>query len=328
MEQRQLGTNGPRTSALGIGCWGMSGTYGEVDEREALGVIDRALDLGINFIDTADTYGAGHNEQLVAKALVGRRDKFYLATKFGRVWDPEMLKERRVNGTPEYVRACCEGSLKRLGVDVIDLYYLHRVDPAVPIEETIGAMAELVTAGKVRAIGLSEANSEQIRRAAKVHQIAALQTEWSLFTRDVERNGILATIRELGIAMVPYSPLGRGILSGKIRSLAELAPNDNRQKGPRFKGEALAQNLTVVDKLVAYADKLGLTGAQFALAWLLSQGPDVFPIPGMKHLKNLEENAVAGDVRLSAAQLADIEAIAPIGVAVGARSADPLTPME
>lgn len=326
MEQRQLGTNGPHASALGLGCWGLSGTYGSVEERDALAVIDRAIALGITFIDTADTYGAGHNEGLVKQALAGRRGEVFLATKFGRTFG-EGSAERRVNGSPEYVRSACDASLRRLGVDVIDLYYYHRVDPQVPIEETVGTMAELVLAGKVRHLGLSEANPAQIRRAVKIHPIAALQTEWSLFTRDIEQNGILATIRELGIAIVPYSPLGRGILSGRVRSLEALDPSDNRQKGPRFKGDALTANLSVVDRLVAYAEGIGLSGAQFALAWLLSQGADVFPIPGTKRVTYLDENAKAEATRLTAVQLSEIDAIAPAGVAVGARTADPLTPL-
>ncbi|MGA2394954.1 MAG: aldo/keto reductase [Candidatus Lustribacter sp.] len=323
MEQRQLGRNGPWTSAMGLGCWGMSGSYGESDRNEALRTIDRALELGIVFFDTADVYGEGHNETLVGNALRGRRDRVLLATKFGRTFGAGGA--RGVNGRPEYVRAACDASLQRLGVETIDLYYQHRPDPNVPVEETIGAMAELKAAGKIRWLGLSEAGPEIVRRAAAVHPIAALESEYSLFSRDVEDNGVLATIRELGIVLVPYSPLGRGMLTGAVRSNGGFGAGDPRAHNPRFAGDNFARNLAVVDRLGALAGELGLTSAQLALAWLYARGDDIIPIPGTKRVRYLEENAAATTVRLSPATLARIDEIAPKGVAAGARSNDPIT---
>ena len=323
MEQRRLGRNGPAVSAMGLGCWGMSGPYGESDDAEALRTLDRALELGITLIDTADVYGNGHNEEFVGRALRGRRDRVVLATKFGRAFGTS--GGRGVDGRPEYVRACCEASLKRLGVESIDLYYQHRVDKNVPIEETIGAMAELESAGKIRSLGLSEASAENVRRAAAVHPIAALESEYSLFSRDVEDNGVLAAIRELGIALVPYSPLGRGMLTGAVRSNAGFGSADPRARNPRFAGENFAKNIAIVDRLSTLAAELGLTAAQLALAWLYAQGDDIVPIPGTKRVQYLEQNAAAVGVRLAPAALARIDAIAPKGVAAGARSNDPIT---
>jgi aryl-alcohol dehydrogenase-like predicted oxidoreductase len=323
MDQRQLGRSGPVTSAMGLGCWGMSGPYGESDDSEALRTLDRALELGITFIDTADTYGNGHNEEFVGRALQGRRNRVLLATKFGRTFGT--TGARSVNGRPEYVRSACDASLKRLGIETIDLYYQHRVDKTVPIEETIGAMAELKAAGKIRYLGLSEASAENVRRAAAVHSIAALESEYSLFSRDIEDNGILATIRELGIALVPYSPLGRGMLTGTVRTNGSFAPSDPRARNPRFEGDNFAKNMIVVDRLAALAAELGVTSAQLALAWLYAQGDDIVPIPGTKRVKYIEENVAAAAVRLTPANLARILAIAPKGVAAGARSSDPIT---
>ncbi|HEV8022990.1 MAG TPA: aldo/keto reductase [Candidatus Lustribacter sp.] len=322
-EQRQLGAAGPQTSAMGLGCWGMSGSYGASDDAEALRTIDRALELGITFLDTADVYGEGHNEEFVGRALQGRRDRVTLATKFGRTFGT--AGARGVNGRPEYVRAACDASLKRLGIDTIDLYYQHRVDPNVPIEETVGAMAELKAAGKIRYLGLSEASADNVRRAAAVHPIAALQSEYSLFSRDVEDNGVLPTIRELGIALVPYSPLGRGMLTATVRTNDGFGKGDPRSHNPRFAGDNFARNVAVVDQLSALAAELKLTSAQLALAWLYAQGNDIVPIPGTKRVKNLEENAVAAGHRLGLRDIARIGAIAPKGVAAGARSQDPIT---
>jgi aryl-alcohol dehydrogenase-like predicted oxidoreductase len=308
---------------MGLGCWGMSGPYGVSDDAEALRTFDRALELGITFIDTADVYGDGHNETFVGRALQGRRERVFLATKFGRTFAASGA--RGVNGRPEYVHAACDASLRRLQVDVIDLYYQHRVDKTVPIEETVGAMAELKAAGKIRYLGLSEANAENVRRAAAVHPIAALESEYSLFSRDIEDNAILAAIREHGIALVPYSPLGRGMLTATVRTNDGFAATDPRAKNPRFDGENFSKNMAVVDRLAALAGEFGLTGAQLALAWLYAQGDDIVPIPGTKRVRYLEENAVAASVKLTPAQLARIDAIAPKGVAAGARSSDPIT---
>jgi aryl-alcohol dehydrogenase-like predicted oxidoreductase len=322
MKQRILGQNGPSVSALGLGCMGMSEFYGTTDDVESIRTIARALECGIDFFDTADMYGPYKNEELLGRALAGRRDAAFIATKFGNVRDPQDPTKRSVNGRPEYVRASCDGSLKRLGIETIDLYYQHRVDPNTPIEETIGAMAELVTAGKVRFLGLSEASAATIRRAHAVHPIAALQTEYSLFSREIEDNDILATIRELGIALVPYSPLGRGFLSGAIRSIDELAADDYRRFSPRFAGANFTQNLAIVDNVVAVAAEFGATPAQIALAWVLAQGDDLIPIPGTKHIARLEENIAALDLTLSPAQLQRIEAVAPKHAAAGDRYAD------
>jgi aryl-alcohol dehydrogenase-like predicted oxidoreductase len=323
MDQRHLGRTGPAVSAIGLGCWSMSGTYGVSDDAEALRAFDRALGLGITFIDTADTYGHGHNEEFVGRALRGRRDRVVLATKFGRTFGT--AGSRGVDGRPEYVRSACDASLKRLGVETIDLYYQHRVDKNVPIEETVGAMAELKAAGKIRYLGLSEASADNVRRAVAVHPIAALESEYSLFSRDVEDNGVLATIRELGIALVPYSPLGRGMLTGTVRTNDGFAPSDPRAHNPRFEGANFAQNMQVVDRLAALAAELGVTPAQLALAWVYAQGDDIIPIPGTKRVKYLEENVAATALHLTPENIASILAIAPKGVAAGARSSDPIT---
>jgi aryl-alcohol dehydrogenase-like predicted oxidoreductase len=297
MQTRTLGRTGIEVSAIGLGCMGMSEFYGDSDERESLATLDHALDIGVTFWDTADMYGSGENEKLLAKVLARRRSEVTLATKFGNMRGPGGTF-LGVNGRPEYVRASCEGSLQRLGVEQIDLYYQHRVDPNVPIEDTVGAMAELVREGKVRAIGLSEAAAGTIRRAAAVHPIAALQTEYSLWTRDVE-DEILPTCRELGIAFVAYSPLGRGFLTGQFRSQNDLAANDYRRNNPRFQGENLEANLVLADRVQELAQKKGVTAAQFALAWLLAQGDDIIPIPGTRKRSRLDENAASVQVEIT-----------------------------
>ncbi len=321
--RRTLGTGAAslEVSAQGLGCMGMSEFYGTGDDRGSIAVIHAALDAGVDFLDTADMYGPFTNERLVGQAIAGRRDEVVLATKFGN--------ERRedgsrvgVNGRPDYVRRACDASLQRLGIEHIDLYYQHRVDSSVPIEETWGALDELVAAGKVRRLGISEASPETIRRAHAVHPITALQTEWSLWTREVEDNGVLATVRALGIGFVPYSPLGRGFLSGAIRTVDDFEPTDFRRHSPRFQGENFAKNLELVDRVREVAATRGVTASQLALAWVLAQGPDVVPIPGTKRLAYLEENLGALDVVLSAADLAALDAAAPIGAAAGARYAD------
>ena len=320
MQQRTLGTEGLRVSAMGLGCMGMSEFYGSSNESEAIATIHRALDLGVTFLDTADMYGPFTNEKLVGKAVRDRRDEVVIATKFGnmRGEDGAFLG---INGSPDYVRKACDASLERLGVDVIDLYYQHRVDTKTPIEETVGAMAELVRAGKVRYLGLSEAAPATIRRAQKVHRISALQTEYSLWSRDPE-DEILPTVRELGIGFVAYSPLGRGFLTGRFKSIDDLEPKDFRRYSPRFQGENFAKNLDVLGKIEELAKEKGVTPSQLALAWVMRQGQDIVPIPGTRHVKYLEENAGAMNVELSEADLRRIDEVAPKGVAAGARYPD------
>ncbi len=316
MKSRRLGRDGPTVSEIGLGCMGMSAFYGETDETESTATIHRALDLGCNFLDTSDMYGPHTNERLVGRAIAGRRDEVVLATKFGIVLEPGDPPRRSVNGTPDYVREACEASLGRLGVDHIDLYYQHRVDPKTPIEETVGAMGELVAAGKVRHLGLSEASAETIRRAQAVHPIAAVQTEYSLWTRHVE-DEILPTLRELGIGLVAYSPLGRGFLSGRFSSPEELDEGDFRRQGPRFTGENLEANRRLVDRVRQLAQEHACTPGQLALAWVLAQGEDIVPIPGTKRRTYLEENVAAGEVDLTPEDLERIGEF--VGGAAGER---------
>jgi len=318
MEQRQLGKHGPRVSALGLGCMGMSEFYGTAEEEESIATIHRALESGITLLDTADVYGPYTNEQLVGKAIRGRRDEVILATKFGIVRRPDDPSYRGVNGRPEYVKQSCDGSLRRLGVDYVDLYYQHRVDTGVPIEDTVGAMAELADAGKVRFLGLSEAGPQTIRRAHRTHPITALQTEYSLWSRDPE-DELLPTVRELGIGFVAYSPLGRGFLTGRIGKFDDLAADDFRRRSPRFQGDNFRKNLQLVDRVTEIARAKGISPGQLALAWVLGRGKDVVAIPGTTKRQHLEENVAALEVTLTEEDLSAIEEIMPKGAAAGTR---------
>lgn len=320
MKFRRLGKNGPQVSALGLGCMGMSQGYGAPNEVDGLATIHRALDLGVTFIDTADIYGPHTNELLVGRALAGRRDKVVLATKFGFVGAASTpVGSAQINGRPEYVAQACEASLQRLGVDVIDLYYLHRADPDVPIEDTVGAMAKLVQAGKVRYLGLSEVGPKTLRRAHAVHPIAAVQSEYSLWTRDPDDSGAHEVCAELGIALVAFSPLGRGFLTGAIRTPDDFDKDDMRRQQPRFQGENFARNLQLVDELKAMAQARGCSPAQLALAWVLARGEMVIPIPGTRHIRNLEDNLGALDITMTPKELSALCGIFPVDAIAGAR---------
>ena len=323
MKQRKLGSQGLVVSNQGLGCMGMSDFYGQRDEEESIATIHRALDLGVNFLDTSDAYGPFTNEMLVGKAIKGKRNQVVLATKFGivRSGDPA---SRGINGRPEYVRTACDASLKRLAIDHIDLYYQHRVDADVPIEDTVGAMSDLVAAGKVLYIGLSEASAQTIRRAHAVHPITALQSEYSLWTRDPE-DEVLPTLRELGIGFVAYSPLGRGFLTGQLKSPDDFAADDYRRNSPRFQGENFTKNLELVERVKSIAEKKGITPGQLALAWVLAQGDDIVPIPGTKHRKYLEENIAAGAIAISEAEIVEIAEALPKGAASGGRYPESMT---
>jgi aryl-alcohol dehydrogenase-like predicted oxidoreductase len=318
MELRKLGSIGPTVSAVGLGCMGMSQSYGKTDDEESIRTLHRALDLGVTLIDTADTYGRGANETLVGRAIRDRRGQVVLASKFGLVPPPGGGPATDVDGRPERARECCEASLRRLGVDVIDLYYLHRVDPNVPIEDTVGAMAALVGEGKVRFLGLSEAGPESLRRACAVHPISAVQSEYSLWTREPER-AVLPACRELGIAFVPFSPLGRGFLTGAVKQIDQLESNDVRRKLPRFQDGNFQSNVGLLEPLEAAARTKACSAPQLALAWLLAKGHDIVPIPGTKRRAYLEENVAAADMRLSASEVAALDAAFPIGAAAGTR---------
>jgi aryl-alcohol dehydrogenase-like predicted oxidoreductase len=320
MKTRKLGANGPTVSAIGLGCMGMSEFYGSHDDNESLATINRALELGIDLLDTSDIYGPHTNEVLVGNAIKGRRDKFFVATKFGIVRDPANPQRRGIDGSPAYVRSAAEASLRRLGIETIDLYYQHRVDPATPIEETVGAMARLVEEGKVRYLGLSEAAPATIERAHKVHPITALQTEYSLWSRDPEPE-ILPTCRRLGIAFVAYSPLGRGFLTGAFKSPNDFDADDYRRSSPRFQGENFARNLELVEKVKQLAAENGLTPSQLALAWMLARGEDIVPIPGTKRRKHLEENAAAVEISLAPGLIEELQKIFPPDAATGDRYA-------
>jgi aryl-alcohol dehydrogenase-like predicted oxidoreductase len=318
MEMRRLGSR-LEVSAIGLGCMGFSAAYGPADEDDSVATIQRALELGVTLLDTADAYGPFTNERLVGRVIRGRRDKARIATKFGQEFGDDGKPTGNVSGHPDYVRKALDRSLERLGIDTIDLYYVHRVDDTVPIEETFGALHDAVEAGKVRFLGISEAGPETIRRAHAVHPLTAVQTEYSLLTRDVEADGVLSTVRELGIGFVAYSPLSRGFLSAGIRETETLSDNDFRKRAPRFRSENLAKNLEIVDELKAIADAKGITPAQLAIAWVLAQGRDIVPIPGSKRVSRLEENLAAADVELSESDLAAIERVAPLGVTAGDR---------
>jgi aryl-alcohol dehydrogenase-like predicted oxidoreductase len=324
---RKLGRDGPQLFPIGLGCMGMSEGYGERaerDEQESIATIHRALDLGVNFLDTADIYGPHENERLVGRALQGRRSQAVLATKFGFVADPVQAKSRPIDGRPEYARAACDASLQRLGVETIDLWYLHRADPSTPIEETVSAMADCVRAGKVRYLGLSEVSAETLRRAHAVHPISALQSEYSMWTRDPEDNGTLAACKQLGVTFVAFSPLGRGFLTGTVRSTDTLASDDMRRRLPRFQGDNLAQNMRLVDAVSQLASKRGCTPAQLALAWVLGRGEHIVPIPGTKRRARLEENSAAARITLSDEEVRAIDELLPPTAIAGARYPDSL----
>ncbi len=316
MQKRKLGKNGPEVSKMGLGCMGMSAFYGDRNEKESIATLNRALELGIYFWDTAEIYGPYTNEELIGRTIKGKRDSVFIATKFGIKIGPG---GRRLDGSSENVRKSAEESLKRLGIDTIDLYYQHRMDSEVPVEDTIGTMSDLINEGKIRYIGISEAMPEIIERAHKVHPITALQSEYSLWTRDVESNGVLKTVRRLEIGFVPYSPLGRGFLTGAIKSPDDLEEGDFRKSNPRFMGENFQKNLNIVDKVKQFAEQKGCTPSQLALAWVLSKGEDMVPIPGTKRRKYLEENAVAADITLNSDEIEEIDAVFPPDITAGAR---------
>lgn len=323
MQTRQLGKQGPQVSAIGLGCMGMTDFYTTgSDRRESIATVHRALELGVTLLDTADMYGPHTNEELLGEALRGKRDQAFIASKFGIVRDPANPHLRGVDGSPAYIRTAIEGTLKRLGIDTLDLYYQHRVDPQVPIEETIGAMAELVKSGKVRYLGLSEASAQTLERASKVHPIAALQTEYSLWSREPEENGVLEACHRLGVTFVPYSPLGRGFLTGTLRSPDDFAADDYRRFSPRFQGENFERNLQLVEKVRQLAERRGVTPGQLALAWVLAQGENVVPIPGTKQRKYLEENVAALEVRLSADEVQALRDLFPASAVAGQRYSD------